>query len=68
MRRTKPKTEFRKAVEKQMIDMDMTFLGLAKAMGISDPYLRDILDDARKAPERKKQIAEILGLPEQITA
>lgn len=68
MRRTKPKTEFRKAVEKQMIDMDMTFLGLAEAMGISDPYLRDILDDARKAPERKKQIAKILGLSEQVTA
>ncbi len=55
-------TPFGKEVEKALIDMDMDKGELARAIGISQAYLTDILKGTRPGTERKKQIAEHLGL------
>lgn len=55
-------TPFGKEVEKALIDRDMDKGELAKAVGISQPYLTDILKGNRDGVQRKKQIAEYLGL------
>lgn len=55
-------TPFGKEVEKALIDKDMEKGDLARAIGISQPYLTDILKGTREGRERKKQIAEYLGL------
>lgn len=55
-------TPFGKEVAKALIDKDMDKGELASAIGISQPYLTDILKGTRDAIQRKKQIAEYLGL------
>lgn len=55
-------TPFGKEVEKALIDRDMTKSELAKKLGITQAYLTDILKGTREGTERKKQIAEYLGL------
>ena len=55
-------TPFGKEVEKALIDKDMDKGDLAKAIGISQPYLTDILKGTRNGTEKKKQIAEKLGI------
>lgn len=55
-------TPFGKEVEKALIDRDMSKSELAKILGITQPYLTDILKGTRDGKERKKQIAEYLGL------
>lgn len=55
-------TPFGKEVEKALIDKDMDKGELAKAVGISQPYLTDILKGTRNGTERKIQIAEYLNL------
>ncbi len=55
-------TPFGKEVEKALIDKDMDKGELAKAVGISQAYLTDILKGTRNATERKKQIAEYLKI------
>ena len=55
-------TPFGKEVAKALIDKDMDKGELAEAIGISQPYLTDILKGTREGTERKKQIAEHLGL------
>lgn len=55
-------TPFGKEVEKALIDRDMEKGELARIRGISQPYLTDILKGTRDGKERKKQIAEYLGL------
>lgn len=60
-RRTKY-TSFGKEVEKALIDKDMGKGDLAKEIGISQPYLTDILKGTRTGTEKKKQIAEKLGI------
>lgn len=55
-------TPFGKEVEKALIDRDMSKSELAKILGITQAYLTDILKGTREGTERKKQIAEYLGL------
>lgn len=55
-------TPFGKEVEKALIDKDMSKGELAKVIGISQPYLTDILKGTRAGHERKKEIAKYLGL------
>lgn len=55
-------THFGKEVEKALIDKDMDKGDLAKAIGISQAYLTDILKGTRNGTERKKQIAEYLKI------
>lgn len=55
-------TPFGKEVEKALIDKDMDKGELAKAIGISQAYLTDILKGTRNGTERKKQIAEYLKI------
>lgn len=61
-------TPFGKEVEKALIDRDMDKCELASAIGISQPYLTDILKGTREGIHRKKQIAEYLGLDLVIVA
>lgn len=60
--KTKQYTSFGKEVAKALIDKDMDNVDLAREMGISSPYLTDILKGVRPAKKRKEQIAKILGL------
>lgn len=55
-------TPFGKEVEKALIDRDMDKGDLAKVIGISQPYLTDILKGTRNGTERKMQIAKYLNL------
>lgn len=55
-------TPFGKEVAKALIDKDMDKGELAKAVGISQAYLTDILKGTRNGTERKKQIAEYLKI------
>lgn len=55
-------TPFGKEVEKALIDRDMSKSELAKILGITQPYLTDILKGTRDGKDRKKQIAEYLEL------
>ncbi|WP_410495066.1 helix-turn-helix transcriptional regulator [Cellulosilyticum sp. ST5] len=55
-------TSFGKEVEKALIDKNMAKGELAKAVGISQPYLTDILKGTRNGTERKIQIAKYLNL------
>lgn len=55
-------TPFGKEVEKALIDRDMSKSELAKILGITQAYLTDILKGTREGKERKKQIAEYLGI------
>lgn len=55
-------TPFGKEVEKALIDKDMSKRELAEILGITQAYLTDILKGTREGKERKKQIAEYLGL------
>ncbi|ADZ83549.1 helix-turn-helix domain-containing protein [Cellulosilyticum lentocellum] len=59
---TRKYTTFGKEVAKKLIDLDMNNSDLAKKIGVSPMYISDILQGKRIATERKKQIAEILGL------
>ena len=68
MRKTETKkyTFFGKQVAKALIDKDMYNVDLAKEIGISVPYLTDILKGVRPAEKRKKQIADFLGLKDVV--
>lgn len=59
---TRMYTPFGKEVAKKLIDLDMNNSDLAEKIGVSPMYISDILQGKRIATERKKQIAEILGL------
>ena len=55
-------TPFGKEVEKKLIDLEMTKGDLAKVLGITDPYLTDILKGTRLGREMKLKIAKLLEL------
>lgn len=55
-------TLFGKEVEKSLIDNDMTKGDLAKAIGISQSYLTDVLKGTRVGVDVKSKIAECLEL------
>lgn len=55
-------TPFGQEVEKALIDKNMAKGELAKVIGISQPYLTDILKGTRNGTERKIQIAKYLNL------
>lgn len=61
-RNTKVYTPFGKEVAKRMIDLDMDNTDLATQIGISPMYIYDILSGKRVAIERKKQIANVVGI------
>lgn len=61
-RRTGNYTPFGKAVSKRYVDLNMNNTILAEQLGITPQYLYDILAGTRKATNRKKQIAEIVGI------
>lgn len=61
-RNTKVYIPFGKAVAKRMIDLDMDNTDLATQIGISPMYIYDILSGKRVAIERKKQIANVVGI------
>lgn len=51
---------FEKAVQAELRKRDMTQRKLAKELNISAPYLNDILNNRRHAPDQKKRIKEYL--------
>lgn len=61
-------TEFEKAVRKALIDRDKTLSWLARELGITLPYLYDILRGNRKAKEQREKINRILGLREEVAS
>ncbi len=61
-RRTGNYTPFGKAVSKRFVDLNMNNTILAEQLGLTPQYINDILKGTRKAIERKKQIAEIVGI------
>lgn len=61
-RRTGNYTPFGKAVSKRFVDLNMNNVILAEKLGVTPSYVNDILKGTRKATERKKQIAEIVGI------
>jgi transcriptional regulator with XRE-family HTH domain len=55
-------SNFGKEVKKAIIDKDIKLKDLAKEIGISAPYMSDILKGNRIATKYKAKIAEYLGL------
>lgn len=47
-----------------MLRKKITMAAIAKEMGVSTAYISDLLRGARETPERRKQIAKILGMEE----
>lgn len=47
-----------KQLKKALIDLDLSYIELAKAMGCSVYYIREIAADTRKATEMRKRIAQ----------
>lgn len=47
-----------------MIQKKITMTDIAKELGVSTAYISDLLRGARETPERRKQIAKILGMEE----
>lgn len=55
-------TDFGIKVKVKLAELDMTLSKFASEMGISQPYLTDILRGRRRAVEQKKRIAKVLGI------
>lgn len=50
-----------KAIRKALIDIDQTPIDLARAMGVSPYYIREIYAERRKATALRRQIAKYLA-------
>ncbi len=50
-----------KQIRKAMIDLDLTVMDLARAMGVSPLYVRRIYQERRKARVLRKRIAKFLS-------
>lgn len=59
-------SEFGKEVRKALIDRDMKLSTLAEQLGISQPYLTDILKGSRKAIGQRKKICKLLKIEESL--
>lgn len=50
-----------KEIKKALIDLDLSYMDLAKAVGCSVYYIREITAETRKARDMRKKIAVHLG-------
>lgn len=62
MVRTYPVTNFGKEIKKRMIDIDMSQSDLARKMGVSSPYVGEILRGTRNSENAKRKVCEAVGL------
>lgn len=59
--------KFELKVRMELLKREMTLTELANILGISAPYLSDIMKGKRDAKEQRKRIINILELEEWIT-
>ena len=64
MKRNRP-TDFGTMVKKRLIDLNMTQEELAKKVGITGPYLNQILNGSRPGKGRVSLIIEVLDIDQQ---
>lgn len=62
MVRTYPVTDFGKIIKKRMIDIDMNQAELARKMGVSSPYVGEILRGTRKSENAQRKVCDAVGL------
>lgn len=62
MVRTYPVTPFGKEIKKRMIDLDMSQNDLAQKMGVSSPYVGEILRGTRNSANAQRKVCEAVGL------
>ena len=62
MVRKYPVTSFGKEIKKRMIDIDMSQAELAQKLGVSSPYVGEILRGTRKSENAQRKISEAVGL------
>lgn len=48
-------------IKKALIDLDLSYMDLARAMGVSVYYVREIIAGTRKAEAMRSKIARYLG-------
>ncbi len=60
-------TTLEKETRKALVERNMTLTTLANDLGISLPYLYDILKGNRPAPKQRKKIVRILKLPRTLS-
>lgn len=51
-----------KEAKKAMIDKDLTMSDVGKKLGISTPYVSELIAGTRRNPEKIQQIKDLLGL------
>lgn len=49
-----------KEIKKALIDLDLSYMDLAKAIGVSVYYIREITAETRKAYDARKKIEKYL--------
>lgn len=62
MVRTYPITPFGKEIKKHMIDLEMSQSELARKMGVSSPYVGEILRGTRSSVNAQRKVCEAVGL------
>lgn len=62
MVRSYPVTDFGKEIKKHLIDIDMSQSDLARKMGVSSPYVGEILRGTRNSENAKRKVCEAVGL------
>lgn len=62
MVRSYPITPFGKEIKKHMIDLEMSQSDLAKKMGVSSPYVGEILRGTRSSVNAQRKVCEAVGL------
>lgn len=60
-------SEFEKAVRKALIDRNKSLSWLSRELGITLPYLYDILKGNRKGMKQREKINSLLGLKEGVS-
>ena len=62
MVRTYQVPSFGKAIKKHLIDIDMSQADLARKMGVSAPYVAEILRGTRNSENAKRKVCQTVGL------
>ena len=62
MVRSYPVTPFGKEIKKRMIDLDMSQNDLAQKMGVSSPYVGEILRGTSNSAYAQRIVCEAVGL------
>lgn len=62
MVRSYPITPFGKEIKKHLIDLEMSQSELAKKMGVSSPYVGEILRGTRSSVNAQRKVCEAIGL------